>query len=84
MAEVKLNNVDFTVRFRRGLRSRVYKPDLFYNHSEIPTGEPIYTTDTKGLYIVDSAGVQPVQTVDRLVVHENDFVWHNDEPVIND
>lgn len=84
MAEIKLNNVPFTIRFRRGLRFNVYSPYLFYNHAEIPQGEPIYTTDTRGLYIVDSTGVQPVQTVDRLVVHESDFVWHNNEPVVND
>jgi hypothetical protein len=84
MAEVKLNNVPFTIRLRRGLRANVYKPDLFYNHAEIPEGEPIYVTDTKALYLVDSAGVQPVWTVDRMVVHEDDFVWFNGDPVVAD
>jgi hypothetical protein len=84
MADVRLNNVPFTIRLRRGLRANVYKPDLFYNHAEIPEGEPVYVTDTKNLYIVDSAGVRPVLTVDMIVVHESEIMFHDGEMVTND
>lgn len=84
MADVKLNNVPFTIRLRRGLRAAIYGPAVHYNHAEIPEGELLYTTDREQLYYTASARVLPVQTVNTLVVHENDFVFHEGEPVIND
>lgn len=84
MADNKLNNTAVTIRLRRGLRSAVYKPDVHYNHAEIPEGELLYATDVERLYYTNATRVRPVQTVDTLVVHESDFVFHEGEPVIND
>ena len=84
MADVKLNNVPFTIRLRRGLRANVYSPYLFFNHAEIPAGELIYTTDAEGLYYVNATAVQPVLTVDRIVVHDSEIVFHSDEIVVAD
>jgi hypothetical protein len=67
----KLNKNDFTIQMRRGLRANVEKPELFYNHAAIPQGEPLYTTDTKQLFIVDSAGVSAVQSLDMAVIDED-------------
>lgn len=82
MAEVNLNNVPFTIRLRRGLRSRVYKPDVHYNHAEVPEGELLYTTDTERLYYTNATRVKPVLTVDALVVFSSNFVFFNGQPVV--
>jgi hypothetical protein len=84
MADVKLNNNPVTIRLRRGLRAAVYKPDVHYNHAEVPEGELLYVTDSQRLYYTNSTAVKPVQTVDTMVVHESDFVFHENEPVVND
>lgn len=84
MAEVKLNNVEYTLKMRVGARPRVYKPHVHYNHAQVPEGELLYCSDTEGIYYTTATRVLPVQTVNMLVVHDSDFVWHNDEPVIND
>jgi hypothetical protein len=44
----------------------------------------LYVTDSQRLYYTNSTAVKPVQTVDTMVVHESDFVFHENEPVVND
>lgn len=73
----KLNKVDFTLRLRRGLRSRIERTDQYHLQ-----GEPGYATDTKDLFVSDGTAFQPVQTLDMLVMHSDDMVVHNGEPVI--
>lgn len=84
MPDVQLNNNPVTIRLRRGLRAAVYKPDVHYNHAEIPEGELLYVTDTERLYYTNATRVKPVLTVDMIVVYESDFVFHEGEPVVND
>lgn len=84
MADNKLNSQPVTIRLRRGLRSAVYKPDVHYNHSEVPEGELLYTTDTERLYYTNATRVRPVLTVDTIVVHNDEIVFHNGEIVVND
>lgn len=84
MADVKLNNVPFTIRLRRGLRAAIYGPAVHYNHSEIPEGELLYTTDTQQLYYTTATAVKPVLTVDMIVVHDSEIMFHDGEIVTND
>lgn len=84
MAEVKLNNVPFTIRLRRGLRAAIYGPAVHYNHAEVPEGELLYTTDTQQLYHTTAISVQPVQTVNMIVVHESEIMFHDGEIVVSD
>lgn len=74
----KLNKVDFTLRLRRGLRARIERTDQYHLQ-----GEPGYATDTKDLFISDGTAFQPVQTVNMLVVHDDDIVFHEGEPCIH-
>lgn len=60
----KLNKTDFTLRFRRGLRA-----SLLATATYLWQGEPIYTTDTKQLFVGDSTNrAVPVQTLDMTVI----------------
>jgi hypothetical protein len=84
MADVKLNNNPVTIRLRRGLRAAVYKPDVHYNHAEIPEGELLYTTDREQLYYTNATRIRPVLTVDMIVVHESQIVFHEGQIVTSD
>lgn len=73
----KLNKTDLTIRLKRGLRVNLLKVTNYFLQ-----GEPIYTTDTKHLFIADASYVpQPVQTLDMAVTHEGDIVTNLGEIV---
>jgi hypothetical protein len=73
----KLNKTDFTIRLRRGLRSRIERLDQYHVQ-----GEPGYATDNKTLFVSDGTAFQPMQTVDMLVCHDDQIMFHAGEPVI--
>ena len=75
----KLNKTNFTIRLKRGLRA-----DLETVSNYFLQGEPIYTTDTKHLFIADGNYIpQPVQSLDMAVMVEDQIVSLDNEIVYN-
>lgn len=60
----KLNKTDFQIIFRRGLRANLLAAATY-----LAQGEPVYTIDTKQLFIGDSsARAVPLQSMDMVVI----------------
>jgi hypothetical protein len=79
MALQSLNKAWMHLQVRMGLRANLEKQATVYDSIQ---GEPFYTTDGKQLFFSDGSTVQPIQSVDMLVTHDGDFVFHDGEPVI--
>ena len=75
----KLNKTNFTLRFKRGLRASLGTVANYFLQ-----GEPVYTTDTKHLFIADASYIpQPVATLDMAMCYENEVVCNEDQIVYN-
>ncbi len=74
---MKLNKVNFVLRFKRGLRANL---NVVANY--FAQGEPIYLTDSKQLFIADANYVpQPVATLDMAITFEGDIITDGGEIV---
>lgn len=71
-----LNNENFTVRIRRGLRTNVQKLANYPVEGELG-----YTTDTKNLFVADTTTLQPVQTLNMAVCNLGEIIIKDDEVV---
>lgn len=80
MSQGTLHSQDYQLRLKKGLIANLEKVAATLLGIQ---GEPAYTTDTKQLFIHDGTSFQPVQTIDMMVVHNGDFVFHDQEPVID-
>lgn len=59
---------------KRGLRANLEKVSNYFLQ-----GEPVYTTNTKHLFIADASYIpQPVQSLDMAVCFEDTVVCHDD------
>lgn len=73
----KLNKTDLTIRIKRGLRANLGVVSNYFLQ-----GEPVYTTDTKQLFIADASYIpQPVATLDMAVCFEGEIVTNLDQIV---
>jgi len=74
----KLNKTNFTIKLKRGLRASLETVSNYFAQ-----GEPIYTTDTKHLFIADGNYIpQPVASLDMAVVlDDGDIVTDGGEIV---
>jgi len=74
---MKLNKTDLTIRIKRGLRNNLEVVSNYFLQ-----GEPVYTTDTKQLFIADDNYIpQPVVTLDMAVCFEGEIVTNLDQIV---
>jgi hypothetical protein len=73
-----LNKTTQIIRLKRGLESNVNKKAA--DNTGV-SGELVYTTDTKQLYLHDGDMYQLVQTLNRAIIHNDNVVVHNDSIV---
>lgn len=70
-----LNSTTQRLRLLRGLASKITTNNNAYGAE----GEPLYTTDTKQLYIHDGNIYAAVPTAPRIVVNNDEAISHQDE-----
>jgi len=71
----KLNKVNFILRLKSGTRANLEKVSNYFLQ-----GEPVYTTDTKQLFIADVDYIpNPVQSLDMAVCLDNEVICLDDQ-----
>jgi hypothetical protein len=72
-----LHKTTQSIRLKRGLRADLEKIANYFGHAE-----PIYTTDTKQLFIADASHVpQPIQTLNGALCINNEVLCLDNEVV---
>jgi hypothetical protein len=79
MADTLLNRTPFTIRLRRMTAQALSALSQYLQYE----GEPAYSTDTKQMFVSDGTYFNPVQTVNLMMCHDDDLVFHLGEPVIH-
>lgn len=73
----KLNKTTFRLLLKRGTRANLNVVSNYFTQ-----GEPVYTTDTKQLFIADASYIpQPVATLDMAVTFEGEIIINSGEIV---